>query len=35
MTREIKVPSMLMDRLQAVFDERLTVEIVATVAAAM
>jgi AhpD family alkylhydroperoxidase len=33
MTREIKVPSMLMDRLQAVFDERLTVEIVATVAA--
>jgi 4-carboxymuconolactone decarboxylase len=33
MTREVKVPSMLMDRLQAVFDERLTVEIVATVAA--
>jgi AhpD family alkylhydroperoxidase len=33
MTRDIKVPATLMDRLQAVFDERLTVEVVATVAA--
>ena len=33
MTRDIDVPAALMDRLQARFDERLTVEIVATVAA--
>ncbi len=33
MTRDIEVPPALMDRLQARFDHRLTVEIVATVAA--
>lgn len=33
MTREVKVPDELMDRVQLLFDERLTVELVATVAA--
>jgi len=33
MTRDVDVPAELMDRLQAVFDDRLTVEVVATVAA--
>lgn len=33
MTRDVAVPAAVMDRLQQVFDDRLTVEIVATVAA--
>jgi len=33
MTRDVRVPPALMDELQSVFDDRLTVEVVATVAA--